>query len=381
LLALFAGGYHRASMAFTSLVLCSDPEGAQTLVRVLAGMDVSAEPCGTPAEASARLAENRFDVVVVDCGEEAAACDLISALHEDAGAGRTLVVAIVDSHNDVREIFERGASFVLYKPITPERASNSLRAARGLMRGERRRKRRVPAATQASISFATVEDASAPVLNLSEEGAAIHSGSRMPPPCKVYLQFALPGQVTSVRLSGEVVWQDSHGRVGLRFAHVPQTSRRVLDEWLHANLARYQSGAAAKTAPPLESSTQLPVKAQSSKSGRPASPSTQRRTQHRQNCRLGVEVHRAGDTAPQRCTLTDLSTGGCYIETTMPFPSGTKVEILLRTQELRLRVRGAVQSCDPGFGMGVQFSLKTGEDREQVERLLASQGLLVSSGE
>jgi CheY-like chemotaxis protein len=358
-------------MAFTSLVVCRPAETAQTLARVLKAMDVSVEHCATAAEASARLAEQHFEVVLVDCEDEAAASELIAGIHDDPAPLHTMVVAMVDANNSVREIFEKGASFVLYKPITAERASNSLRAARGLMRGERRRKRRVPAATEALVSFATIENSSVPVLNLSDEGAAIHSAKKMPPPCKVYLQFALPGQVSDVRLSGEVVWQDSHGRVGLRFSHVPQASRRVLDDWLRANLGRYHSAAAPS--PPR--AAQTPTVAKPAKAGHSPASSAERRVQTRLPCRLGVEVYQAGDPAPQRCTLTDLSSGGCYVETTMPLRSGTKVEILLRTQELRLRLRATVHSCDPGFGMGVEFSLKTPEDRDQVQRLLASQGI------
>jgi CheY-like chemotaxis protein len=370
------GGYHRASMALTSLVVCADLESSETLARVLKGMDMSVEHSATPAEAASRLAEEHFGVVLVDCTDETAAMELIGTCHDHSA--NTLIVAIVDAGNAVREIFEKGASFVLYKPISAERASSSLRAAHGMMRGERRRKRRVPAATQASVSFAISEDTPAPLLNLSEEGAALHSEVKMPPPCKVYLQFALPGQVSNVRLSGDVMWQDSHGRVGLRFAHVPQASRRVLDDWLRANLSRYQSGFPRPAAPP----SRLQRTAQPAKPDPPETSPGERRVQTRLACRLGVEVYRAGDKASQRCTLTDLSNGGCYVETTMPLPPGARVEIMVRTQELRLRLRGIVQSVDPGFGMGVQYTLKTAEDREQVERVLASQGAQsVSSAE
>jgi CheY-like chemotaxis protein len=356
-------------MAFTSLIICADPEASETLARVLKGMDMSVEHSATPAQAAERLAEEDFGAVLVDCEDETAAMELIASCHDQAA--NTLIVALVDARNAVREIFEKGASFVLYKPISAERAGTSLRAARGLMRGERRRQRRVPAATQASVSFAVSEDVPAPLLNLSEEGAALHSQMKMPPPCKVYLQFALPGQASDVRLSGDVMWQDSHGRVGLRFAHVPQASRRTLDEWLRTNLARYQSGFPRKPAPPNHERS-IPSSAGPSHA---AASSDERRVQNRHSCRLGAEVYRAGDKALQRCTLTDLSPGGCYVETTMPLPAGTRVEIVVRTQELRLRLRGLVQSVDPAFGMGVKYILKTAEDRERVERLLASQGV------
>ena len=89
----------------------------------------------------------------------------------------------------------------------------------------------------ASIAYAGKEDVPAALVDLSEEGMAFRSDSKLPPYCKVYFQFALPGNSSLIRLSGEVMWQDSSGRVGIRFAHVPQSSRRVLNDWLQANLS------------------------------------------------------------------------------------------------------------------------------------------------
>jgi len=40
---------------------------------------------------------------------------------------------------------------------------------------------------------------------------------------------------------------------------------------------------------------------------------------------------------------------------------------------MKLRVQGIVQVAHPGFGMGVKFTLKTAEQREQVEQLVACQ--------
>jgi hypothetical protein len=73
---------------------------------------------------------------------------------------------------------------------------------------------------------------------------------------------------------------------------------------------------------------------------------------------------------PNRCSLTDISSGGCYIETTSPFPSGTRVEIVVRAQDMKLRVQGVVQSVHPGFGMGVQLVLKTPQNHEDVQSLI-----------
>jgi hypothetical protein len=77
-----------------------------------------------------------------------------------------------------------------------------------------------------------------------------------------------------------------------------------------------------------------------------------------------------GVAVPNRCSLTDISSGGCYIETTAPFPAGTRVEIVVRAQDMKLRVQGVVQSVHTGFGMGVQLVLKTAENHEHVQSLI-----------
>jgi len=66
------------------------------------------------------------------------------------------------------------------------------------------------------------------------------------------------------------------------------------------------------------------------------------------------------------------------VEMPTPFPAGTRVEIIVRTQDLKLRTQGVVQSVHPGFGMGVQLSLTTPEDRDQVQALIR---LLAQSGQ
>ena len=112
-----------------------------------------------------------------------------------------------------------------------------MRAACGLMRSERRMRPRIPVQANTSITYADKENVPAALVDLSEDGIAVRSDSKLPPYCKVYFQFALPGNTSPVRLSGEVMWQDSSGRVGIRFAQVPKSSRRLLNDWLQAQLS------------------------------------------------------------------------------------------------------------------------------------------------
>ena len=349
-------------MALTSLVVCADASAVQVLSRILFELGIEVEPSKDASAALARVNAQAFDAVLVDCQDESAALELITRARKRPANQTALVIALVDNRNDVREVFARGANFVLYKPISPERATHSLRVARGLMRRERRRQQRVALHSDASIAYANIEDAPATLLDLSEEGIAIQSQRPLPPKCKVYFRFSLPGRVTDVRLSGEVVWQDSTGRVGIRFADVPRSSRKALTDWLRMNASQVS---AQPSSPRLADAP--------GGLGLLSVSSSDRRNRSRRACRLSADVFQQGSGVPVRCLLSDISTGGCYVETTAPFPAGTAVEILVRTNEMKLRLKGGVQATHPGFGMGVSFSVQTAEEREQVQRLIAYQ--------
>lgn len=355
-------------MALTSLLVCADAKEVQVLSRVLREMGIRAEHCGDPKQAIGRLNSERFDALLVDCENEAGAKQLIAVAKSSATNRNSLVIAIADTTNNVREIFAEGVSFVLYKPLSPDRASNSLRAARSLLPNERRRKPRVPVYGPVSIAYGTSENVPANLVDLSEEGVAIRSERALAPSCKVYFEFKLPDHTSSVRLAGEVVWTDFTGRVGLQFAKVPKSSQQLLDGWLRENLFRQLEagslpleGGETATSPAFELV------------GAGLETAGNRRVQSRLSCRMGAEVYALGSKVPQHCNLIDISIGGCYVEIISPFPPGTAIEIIVRTDNLKVRLKGKVRSAHMGYGMGVEFVLNGPADREQVQKLIERQ--------
>jgi CheY-like chemotaxis protein len=356
-------------MALTSLLVCPGAQAVQVLIRILQEMGIEVEPCADLRMARARLEDRHFDALLVDCQDEPSAVDLIAHARNTATNKVSVAIALVSGRNEVRDIFANGANFILYKPISRERAAHSMRAARGLMRSERRVRPRIPVHSNTSIAYAGKEDVPAAMVDLSEEGIAFRSDSKLPPYCKVYFQFALPGNPMLIRLSGEVMWQDSSRRVGIRFEHVPQTSRRLLNDWLKANVAIPQESSSTETHDSTTGNDAL--LRLSAGLGLLSVSAADRRDLSRRACRLGAEVYRADRSAPTRCTLADISPGGCYVETTETFPAGTRLEIVVRTENLKVRILGKVQSVNPGFGVGVKFTLRTDDHRNQVQQLLA----------
>jgi PilZ domain-containing protein len=67
-----------------------------------------------------------------------------------------------------------------------------------------------------------------------------------------------------------------------------------------------------------------------------------------------------------QCKLTDLSLGGCYVETQSPFPQSSAVDLCLRVAGMEIHTEGLVRVMHPGHGMGVEFPARTEEQRKSV---------------
>jgi CheY-like chemotaxis protein len=357
-------------MTLTCFLVCADAEVVQVLKSVLQELGIQAEYCADPAAAQARIEASAFDLLLFDAHHEARALHLIAQARRSVVNSAAIIIAMVNLRNQVRAMFDSGANFILYKPISRERAADSLRAALDLVRRERRAHPRFPVQAGASIDYAGAEGVSAELSDLSKTGIAFHCSHHLPPSCKVYFRFSFPRDAKVVRVSGELMWQDANGRAGLRLASVPQTSRRILEDWLKAALPAHEQ-VDASTVPEIVPEEETVSTRLSTGLGLLTVSPADRRNRSRQPCCVGAEIYRAESDVPHRCNLTDVSAGGCYVETTEPHPVGTPLEIVVRTENGKLAIAGRVQSCNRGFGMGVQFVVRTDDQRRDVEQLIA----------
>ena len=383
-------------MTLTALLVCVDEAAAEVLRCVLEELRIRVEACPDFARASLRLAQDRFDAVIADGESNADVITLLRDTRLSRTNDATLAIALVSDQESLREMFSLGVNFVLYKPVAYDRVLSSLRAARAVMHKEKRKSARATVHAHATVDYANVQQEKATLIDVAQDGMSVRFGKKLPPVGKVYFTFQLPGQSSSVRLSGQLIWQDWNGRAGVQFVDVPKASRRMLNEFLDANLATESQherlpDVTVEMEEPLQVATVAAISEQEAhasekpgretKASREAVPAVQteqarerpdtdnRRAQKRYACRLGAEVYRNGTSVPNHCCLTDLSSGGCYLELPLPFPISSSVEILVRTYEMKLRLRGQVLASHPGYGMGVAFELKTKEELETVKKL------------
>ena len=80
-----------------------------------------------------------FDAIVLDYRADQSSDQFFARLRQSAKNRASLLIAVVDGNFNARPVFGLGANFVLYRPLSSERTRIRLRAARNLMRRERRR--------------------------------------------------------------------------------------------------------------------------------------------------------------------------------------------------------------------------------------------------
>ena len=96
-----------------------------------------------------------------------------------------------------------------------------------------------------------------------------------------------------------------------------------------------------------------------------------RRQSIRVKCSVSGELHPAEQPVIWG-RISDLSVGGCFVEMPIPPKVDTCFEIALWLGDIKLRVKGEVASAAPGYGIGVRFVNTSQQDRELLQRHVAS---------
>lgn len=305
-------------MTLHALLVTSDDAAAEVLGRVLPTFGIAMDRSSDPDATIARIQHQKFDALIVDFGDaEAADCALETARKLGSAP---LSIALVPDASMVRAILNRGTHFVLYKPVTEEAAKATLRAAAALLNRERRRALRVPVQAPVEITLPDGRKAEGILLDLSATGLDVLTSEAQLPGSQLAVHFKLPDGALEIEARGQVAWANPNGQTGVKMLDLPESVSTALESWL-------KSAATTAGAGPSE-------------------------------------------TVPH-CKLTDLSLGGCYVETTSPFPERALVDLCLKTDELEVHTEGMVRVTHPGHGMGVEFPSRTAEQRAKVGNLIS----------
>jgi CheY-like chemotaxis protein len=305
-------------MTLQALLVSTDDSAADVLGRILPTLGITVDRSSDPEATTTRIQQQKFDALILDFDDPKAADDVLQLVRK-LGSG-TLTVALVGDAGKVRDILSGGAHFVLHKPLSDESAKAGLRPAAALLSRERRRAFRVPVQAPVAITLPDSRKVDGILLDLSETGMDVLTSEAQIPGSLLAFHFQLPDGTLEIEAHGQVAWANPNGQTGVHFLDIPAAVTEQLTAWLKA---------AATTAG--------------------AGPN---------------------ENVPH-CKLTDLSLGGCYVETDAPFPERALVDLCLKTEELEVHTEGMVRVAHPSHGMGVEFPSRTPEQRAHVGNLIS----------
>ena len=306
-------------MTLLALLVSTDDSTSEILGRILPVFGIAVERFDVFAAAVERLQQQRFDALIVDFEDPEFAAELLEEARRLNSSNPPVTVALVAEPAKVREILSSGTHFVLYKPLSDDKAQAGLRALAALLNRERRRAYRVPVQAPAELTLPDDRKVEGILLDLSETGMDVLTAEPQAAGMLLQFRFQLPDGSLEVHAHGEVAWANSNGQTGVKFLDLDSSIKAQLQVWLQA--------AAGTSLEPDE-------------------------------------------TVPH-CKLTDLSLGGCYLETESPFPEKVLVDLCLRAEEMEVHTEGMVRVTHPGHGMGVEFPSRTPEQRAEVGNLIS----------
>jgi len=120
-------------MATRALLLCGEEKAVQAVARILDELELSFEHSSDSAFTLKRLANQRFDLLIVDCDNAPTATQVFNSVRSSPLNKTAITIAIVEGKAGVPNAFRLGASLVLTKPVSLEQARNTLRAAVGMI--------------------------------------------------------------------------------------------------------------------------------------------------------------------------------------------------------------------------------------------------------
>jgi hypothetical protein len=95
-----------------------------------------------------------------------------------------------------------------------------------------------------------------------------------------------------------------------------------------------------------------------------------RRSHPRLKCRVTIEMQTEEGATPQFANVTDVSLGGCFVETSTILAPGSKIKLGFSMDDPSLSADGVVARLDPGTGVAIQFREMNREGRERMFKIL-----------
>jgi DNA-binding response OmpR family regulator len=218
------------------LLLTADPLLISAFTDESREIGIEAQSVGDSDAFSQQLSNRKYQGLVLDFDTVPAAIPILRRVRESPPNKGAVVYAVATGTDRRDRAVQDGAHFLLQRPIDSTEIKRTLHIAYDLMRGERRRYFRCAAELPVELIFITGKSLQCFTTNVSSNGMAV----KIPVPLSLAetmdIALLLP-QGGTVLATGIVIWDDKHGKCGLKVQCSGPEMRKKLDSWLDSQSA------------------------------------------------------------------------------------------------------------------------------------------------
>jgi hypothetical protein len=201
-------------------------------------LGIDAQRSGKTAGVPEELGRTKYEAVLVDFDNVPDTLSILARVRESP-ANKNAVIFAVASGASREQAFEQGANFVFGRPLEVKEIRRVLYAGYDLMARERRRYFRCTAELPVLLTqTSTTTDVRCTTINISSSGMALSTPFPVKPGEEVRIILFLQPTGPVVRANATVVWDDKHGKTGLRFQCSIERDQVELESWLDRNFDR-----------------------------------------------------------------------------------------------------------------------------------------------
>jgi len=235
-------------MRQSAAVLCHDDRSLRTLEGTLEHLGIELLNCRSQQHALESIMNGRCSTLIVDfdmpgAQEVIRMADLLPETQKP-----NLLAVASRAWPGTGQAFVSGANRILYKPLDPELAKESLKPARRSSKSTRRSAR----FEVKTLVYLDLENGTVPAISIDigEHGMAVQATDPLPMSSNLAFRCVLPGTNVTLHGHADVVWASDQGRAGLFFSNLAPAARKQLKSWIHKRGSSKDKSAIRDLLPP-----------------------------------------------------------------------------------------------------------------------------------
>ena len=221
-----------------ALVITADTQLLSTFANISRELGIAAELSESRLGIPAELRRDKYEALLVDFDSVQDAGPIVEWLRTNSCNSSAVVFAVASGVATRHDALLHGANFAFERPVEAGELRRALWASYALMTEERRRYFRAALNVPIEVKTANGAVLQGQTVNISSQGLCIATAGSFQPGESVNAVFMLPGIELSITVDGVVVWDDKHGKTGLKYSGVFANSQRMLDTWLDDQFKR-----------------------------------------------------------------------------------------------------------------------------------------------